>query len=239
MADSDWAGDGSAGRQRQRFYGKYRGTVFSNLDPLNKGRLTAMVPEILQAVPTGWAEPCVPLAGIKSGFYAIPPAGSGVWIEFEAGDISRPIWVGGFWGSVEAPNEPPSPAPPLPTQQVWRSPLGLSIATDDLTQTVVISDGLGTNKVTVDVKTGTVTLKGLARVVLEAPVVQEGSGTAFHPGVFGDQLLAYLGQLVTAFNTHVHPGELALGFMPVTPAPPVAPMSPPTPALVSTKVFLE
>jgi hypothetical protein len=57
--------------------------------------------------------------------------------------------------------------------------------------------------------------------------------------VLGDDLLAYLAQLVTTFNTHVHPGELALGFMPVTPAPPVAPMSPPTPALISTKVFLE
>jgi hypothetical protein len=32
---------------------------------------------------------------------------------------------------------------------------------------------------------------------------------------------------------------MALGFMPVTPAPPVAPMIPPSPALVSTKVFLE
>ena len=29
-----------------------------------------------------------------SGFYAIPPIGAGVWIEFEAGDVSRPIWVG-------------------------------------------------------------------------------------------------------------------------------------------------
>ena len=40
---------------------------------------------------------------------------------------------------------------------------------------------------------------------------------------FGDQLLQYLNQLVTLFNTHVHPGELAAGFIPVTPAPPVAP----------------
>ena len=95
------------------------------------------------------------------------------------------------------------------------------------------------NKVKLDVKSGTATITGVGRVVLDAPVVQEGSGTAVHPSVLGDQLLTYLAQLVTAFNTHVHPGEMALGFMPVTPAPPVGPMTPPTPALVSKKVFLE
>lgn len=230
----------SKSRNRQRVYGKHRGTVYNNVDPTSQGRIMAMVPEIFGAAPSGWAMPCVPLAGITSGFYAIPPIGSGVWIEFEGGNVSRPIWVGGFWGAPEAPFVPPTPAPPPkpPTQQIWRSPLGLTIATDDLMQTVVITDALGLNEVSVDVKTGTVKLKGLVRVVLDAPLIQEGGDTAFHPGVFGDQLLAYLGQIVTMFNTHVHPGELALGFMPVTPAPPVAPMPPPTPALVSTKVFL-
>ena len=238
MADFDNARD-SGERVRQRVHGMYRGTVMDNLDPLSMGRIKAFVPEVLQAVPTGWATPCAPVAGIKAGFFSVPAIGSGVWIEFEAGDVSRPIWVGGYWGAPEAPNEPPSVAPPLPTQKIWRSDFGLTVAMDDVLQTVVITDALGTNKVTVDVKTGTVTLSGLARVVLDAPLVQEGSGTAFHPGVLGDQLLTYLAQIVTAFNTHVHPGELALGFMPVTPAPPVVPMTPPTPALVSTKVFLE
>lgn len=238
MADFDSVRD-SGERVRQRVYGMYRGTVMENTDPLSMGRIKAFVPEVLQGVPTGWATPCAPVAGLKAGFFSVPAIGSGVWIEFEAGDVSRPIWVGGYWGAPEAPNEPPSVAPPLPTQKIWRSDFGLTVAMDDVLQTVVITDALGTNKVTVDVKTGTVTLSGLARVVLDAPLVQEGSGTAYHPGVLGDQLLTYLAQIVTAFNTHVHPGELALGFMPVTPAPPVAPMSPPTPALVSTKVFLE
>jgi hypothetical protein len=57
--------------------------------------------------------------------------------------------------------------------------------------------------------------------------------------VLGDQLMMYLTQIVTLFNTHVHPGELAGGFLPVTPAPPVAPMTPPPPSLLSLKVLLE
>lgn len=229
----------SGDRQRQRLYGKYRGTVFNNVDPLSMGRIQALVPEVLGAVPTGWAMPCAPVAGVKAGFFALPAMASGVWIEFEAGDVSRPIWVGGFWGSVEAPNEPPSPAPPLPTQKIWRSDTGLTVAMDDLLQTVTISDPIAQNQIKIDGKTGTVTVAGLAFVVLDAPLVMQGSQAAFHPSVFGDQLLTYLAQLVTIFNSHVHPGEMALGFMPVTPAPPVAPMPPPTPALISTKVFLE
>jgi len=34
----------------------------------------------------------------------------------------------------------------------------------------------------------------------------------------------------------MHPGELAAGFIPVTPAPPVPPFPPATPSLLSMKV---
>ena len=85
----------SLDRQADRFYGKYRGIVVNNIDPLNLGRLMAMVPEVLGEVPSGWASACAPYAGPQAGLFAVPPIGAGVWIEFEAGDTSRPIWVGG------------------------------------------------------------------------------------------------------------------------------------------------
>jgi uncharacterized protein involved in type VI secretion and phage assembly len=50
-----------------------------------------------------WAMPCVPYAGDQVGFLAIPPVDAGVWVEFEGGDPSFPIWVGCFWGDGEAP----------------------------------------------------------------------------------------------------------------------------------------
>ena len=74
--------------------------------------------------------------------------------------------------------------------------------------------------------------------MLEAPLIRHGQNAA-HPAVFGDQLLAYLNQLVAMFNTHVHPGELAVGILPVTPAPPVPPFPPATPSLISTKNLVE
>jgi len=82
------------------FYGKYRGTVVNNVDPMMIGRIQVMVPAVSGVMLSSWAMPCVPVAGIQTGFFAVPIPGSGVWIEFEQGDPDRPIWVGGYWGTV-------------------------------------------------------------------------------------------------------------------------------------------
>jgi hypothetical protein len=221
-----------------RVYGKYQGTVMNNLDPQSLGRLQAFVPAILGEIPTGWAKPCVPYAGFASGFFSVPPIGAGVWIEFEAGDVSQPIWTGCYWGAAELPMKPPG-APSQPTTRIWRTETGLTVVMDDLAQTITLTDGVTLNSVEVSVATGTVTVKGAVQVVSSAPLVKHGSIASAHPAVLGDQLFAYLTQLVTIFNTHLHPGELALGILPVTPAPPVAPMPPPSPSLLSIKVLLE
>jgi hypothetical protein len=109
-----------AGRST-RYYGKYRGTVINNVDPEGRGRLMALVPDVLGLTPSTWAMPCVPFAGIQSGAFVVPPVQSGVWIEFEQGDPDYPIWTGGFWGLVaEVPGSPVSPtpaAPPVPPGQ--------------------------------------------------------------------------------------------------------------------------
>ena len=81
------------------FFGKYRGTVVNNVDPLQIGRIQAIVPDV-SIVPSSWAMPCAPVAGINTGIFAVPPLGAGVWIEFERGDPDYPIWVGGFWGTA-------------------------------------------------------------------------------------------------------------------------------------------
>ncbi len=224
-------------RQSDRCYGKYRGIVVNNQDPQNLGRIQATVPEVLGEVISGWADPCAPYTGIQAGLFAIPPVGAGVWIEFEAGDPSRPIWVGGWWGAADVPLKSTGD-PATPTTKILRSDLGLIVALDDVAQTVSISDAAGLNQVIVSVVTATVTLKGSARVVLEGQLIQEGSQNAARPAVLGDQLLSYLGQLVTIFNSHMHPGETVVG-IPVTPAPPVPPLTPPSPSLVSQKVLLE
>jgi len=222
-----------AERQTDRFYGKYRGLVVDNNDPLMRGRLKAMVPVVLGEMPSGYAEPCVPYAGTTSGLYAVPPIGAGVWIEFEGGDPSRPIWTGCWWATGEAPISEKG-APPTPFRKILRSETGLIVSLDDTMGTVTLSDIAGLNIVVIKVLEATIEIRALGRVVLEAPLIQHGQA-AVHPAVFGDQLLAYLSAVVAIFNAHIHPGELAAGLIPVTPALPVPPVPLPTPALLSIK----
>jgi hypothetical protein len=90
----------SGGAGAKRYYGKYRGLVLNNIDPLQIGRILAQVPDLLGETPSTWAMPCVPAAGIQAGCFIVPPIGSQVWMEFEQGDPDYPIWSGGFWGTV-------------------------------------------------------------------------------------------------------------------------------------------
>jgi uncharacterized protein involved in type VI secretion and phage assembly len=79
----------------------------TNVDAENKGRIKVKVPDVSGTEPSGWAMPCAPVTGPKSGAFVLPPVGAGVWIEFEQGDPDYPIWMGGFWGSE---SELPPPA---------------------------------------------------------------------------------------------------------------------------------
>ena len=220
-----------------KYFGKYRGMVVSNVDPLQIGRVLVQVPDVLGPIPSSWAMPCVPYAGSGVGLFLLPDIGAGVWVEFEAGDPSRPIWAGTWWAAGEVPMDEKG-APAQTTTKILRSDFGLIVSLDDVRQTIALSDAVGLNLMTVKVLEGTIEVKSAVRVVLEAPLIQHGQGAA-HPAVFGDQLITYLTQLVTMFNAHIHPGEMAAGILPVTPAPPVPPLTPPTPALISTKNLVE
>jgi uncharacterized protein involved in type VI secretion and phage assembly len=85
---------------QQKFYGKYRGTVLNNIDPMQIGRIQAIVPDVSAVLPSSWAMPCLPVGGIQMGMFTVPPIGAGVWVEFEQGDPDYPIWTGCFWGSA-------------------------------------------------------------------------------------------------------------------------------------------
>jgi uncharacterized protein involved in type VI secretion and phage assembly len=90
---------------RTHHFGKYSGKVVDNADPLKKGRLKVEVPDVFGAGVGVWALPCVPYAGSQVGFKSLPEAGTNVWVEFEKGDVSYPVWTGFFWGDGEMPSE--------------------------------------------------------------------------------------------------------------------------------------
>lgn len=88
------------------FFGKYRGKVENNVDPMQQGRIQVSVPAVLGEGQSSWAMPCAPYAGSGVGLFTIPPSESNVWVEFEGGDPDYPIWSGCFWGTGEAPATP-------------------------------------------------------------------------------------------------------------------------------------
>jgi len=116
----------------KKFFGKYRGTVLNNIDPLQEGRIQVIVPDVSAIAPSSWAVPCVPLAGIQNGFYTVPIIGSGVWVEFEQGDPDFPIWVGGFWGSAAEVPALARTVPPAVPAVTLQTPLGNGLIVSDL-----------------------------------------------------------------------------------------------------------
>jgi hypothetical protein len=223
-------------RQTDRFYGKYRGLVAINVDESRQGRIKAIVPEVLGVTPSTFALPCTPYAGVQAGLFTVPMVGSGVWIEFEAGDVTRPIWSGCWWGSAEVPLNESGDASTF-VNKVLRTDTGLMLAFNDAAQTITMTDKTGLNVISMAV--GRIKVTGKTVVTLEAPLIKHGE-TATHPAVFGDDLLGYLGELVTMFNMHMHPGEFLVSpTNVVTPAPPMPSMRPPSPSLLSQKSLLE
>jgi len=121
-----------------KLFGKYRGKVEKNVDPMQLGRIQVNVPAV-PAVCEGWAMPCVPYAGPGVGFFAIPPVGANIWVEFEGGDPDYPIWSGCFWGVGEVPALPASAE-----MKVLKTDMG----------TITLNDLPGAGGITIETTTG-------------------------------------------------------------------------------------
>jgi uncharacterized protein involved in type VI secretion and phage assembly len=216
-------------RVEGRYYGKYRGIVTDNNDPDNLGRVKAKVPRLLEDEETGWALPAFAYGGIsEQGLFAVPDINAGVWIEFEGGDLSYPIWSGTWYSSNSIPESA------QPAQKVLKTQSGHKIVLDDDAGTLEITDS-NNNTISMDSSQIKIAAGDATTIVIDAPQIQLVNN-ASHPLVFGDSLLQYLTQVVQMFNTHMHPGEMAAGIFPVTPMVPAPPLVPPDPSLLSTQV---
>src|SRR5277367_577746 len=181
-------------RVEGRFFGKYRGHVTDNGDPDDLGRIKATVPRLLSDQETGWALPAFIYGGAaEQGLFAVPDVGAGVWIEFEGGDLSYPIWSGTWY----APGNIPESA--KPGKKVFKTSSGHKIVLDDDGGTLEVTDSNG-NSVSMDASTVKIVAGGALKVVIDAPQIELVDG-ATSPLVFGDQLMQYLNQLVQMFNT--------------------------------------
>lgn len=217
------------GDGQPRFFGKYEGKVTDVADPLEIGRVRALVPEVLgEEVKTGWALPCAPFGGGKDrGLLFLPQEGDTVWIEFAAGDLSRPIWAGAFWGapesagqqddlSAETGSELPTSegAKAGPGKSILRTKDGHRIVMDDEGEIVIIAHGKDKAEIR---------LNKQGEVIIKAEKIKLGSDGASEPLVLGNTFMQF-------FNTHTHPTGVGPS------GPPAAPMAP---TQLSKKGFTE
>lgn len=155
-------------RIRNRFYGKYRGTV-STVDDSNVPRIKARVPSVLGPDhETGWCMPCVPYAGDQAAIAFMPEEGAGVWIEFEGGDVSYPIWVGCYWHDGELPSRVAAQVKVIKTKG------NQQIVLDDKDHSITITDS-NQNSVTLD-RTGIAIVRGSGKLAITDGKVSANDG---------------------------------------------------------------
>lgn len=146
--------------QLHKVWGKYAGTVAGTDDPQAMGRLEVRCNAILGSAVVR-AMPCVPYAGPGVGMHFLPPVGAGVWVEFEGGDVSRPIWTGCYWAEDDLPSQASSADIKLFITDK------ASVLIDDATGSVTVSNQDG------------------ASVTLKATVVSAAGGARHSVGAAG------------------------------------------------------
>lgn len=180
LSDLSMDSDEDAGEagDPEKYYGKYRGIVVNNIDPEQRGRIQVIVPDVSTVIPTTWAMPCVPVAGMQMGFFAVPLIGAGVWVEFEQGDPDYPIWVGCFYGTAaEVPTLARTAPPAIPSITV-QTPLQNGITVNDLagpTGGIILKSATGASIIVNDTGIYISNGKG-ATIVMTGPSVNMNNG---------------------------------------------------------------
>lgn len=86
-----------------KWHGKYKAIVMDNNDPERRGRIRVQCPKVLGNYLSAWCEPCIPYATDFAGDYYVPPVNEAIWVEFEEGDVDKPIWGGGWYKINSSP----------------------------------------------------------------------------------------------------------------------------------------
>ncbi|SMY06262.1 phage baseplate assembly protein V [Flavimaricola marinus] len=154
----------------EKMIGKYKGIVDDNNDLTQSGKLKVIIDGFRDGKPV-WADPCVPYADRGLGFFFMPPNQTEVWVEFEQGDRTKPIWTGFLWPAGGAPVMSKD-------EMVIATPSG-SISFNAQSAGGEIT--LKTEQLTVELRDGTVTIKAGQSTTIE--INSQGSVSASSGGV--------------------------------------------------------
>lgn len=135
---------------------------------------------------TDWVRVAQPYAGKGFGMYFLPEVGDEVVVAFNQGDRDHPIVVGSLWNTVDTvPEETADEKNTVKRIQTMgghqlvfseesgketltlNTPGGLTLFMDDENQKIDLKDEKGDNILTIDSKSGAVTLTAAKKIVLD------------------------------------------------------------------------
>lgn len=142
-----------------KFPGLYVGTVETVED---RGCIKVSIPTIFaQTNPESfvWARPCFPY-----GHFFVPEVNDKVWVAFENGDPTAPVWLGIWYPEEKVPQEA-DVSPPV--KRVIRSASGNLIVIDDTrnSEQIVITDKTGNS---IELRTNGVLIKCVTDLTIDA-----------------------------------------------------------------------
>jgi len=135
----------------RQWFGKYRAIVVDVNDTDQLGRVKARIPAVLGDVISDWVWPCFP----APGWCWIPKVDDRVWVEFEGGDIDRPIYVGVWYAGPDGESELPDAVKTdnYPLIKAATTPLGHKIVLSDVPDEAKIEvESSSGHKITLDDK---------------------------------------------------------------------------------------
>ncbi len=145
-----------------RFPGVHAGVVKDVSDPDELGRIQVAVPAVFDGDgpdAAAWARPCFPW-----GHFFVPEVGDHVWVAFEGGDPTAPVWLGAWYASGATPADA---AVSPPVKRLVVSASGHEILLDDTSgsERVLVRDKAGS---TIELKADGVHVTSAADLTIEA-----------------------------------------------------------------------
>lgn len=225
---------------RDKFYGFYRGEVITVDDNLNAGRVKIEVFGVFDGLSSDqlpwaiYADPFMGGQGDLGGFF-IPDVGSHVWVFFEEGDHTQPVYFAGAPARPHGPSERSNGT--YPRNKVFKTKTGYVFEIDDSPDQTRLhihhpsgNDYLADHGGNVDEYiVGNVSrqidkkleVRVEESVLVSCPKIDLGEPADLEQSVLGKKLEEWInGELVPWLNSHGHSSA-----PPGSPGPPTSPFA--------------
>jgi uncharacterized protein involved in type VI secretion and phage assembly len=158
---------GVAETEASRVYEPVIAIVTDNKDPSKLGRVKIKIPVLSETDTTTWVPIVMLGAGKNRGWFFIPEKDDEVLVLFEHGDMDRPLVVGALWNGKD---KPPDKNPGGNPRRVIKSRGGSKIIFDDDKNLLIVEDGAGKGRITMDAENNKITIEAIVGdVALQAP----------------------------------------------------------------------